>query len=360
MRKCLGVLWLVTLLVCSVSPRPRVQTLNEGKAPSFVSDSRGNLFVAYESLLADNDIYLRRSTDGSHWDPPINVSHTAGISSQPSLTVETDGSLDLAWSDTTSGRDHPDIYFSRSLDGGLHWTDPVDVSGTPRLSRHPRLVAGPQGALHIVWSDTSRNRSCPDLFYAFSYNHGKSWSKPRCLSGAGGLVGVAALVCDPRGRVHLAWQDGRLPSRLGYRQGEGDDWQGGIRRLGRDASQPSLAWYAGKPWLSWLEGANQARNSIQLSNLSSSTRELARTPGISSDPTVLVVGKRQIAAWVDTSAGQSHPDVWIREGRAIRDFSQTPGISHSPALAGSGQRAWVCWEEIGAGSCWLKVAEVLP
>ena len=350
------------LLVCSLSPagaRPHPLTLGPGKEPALASDRQGNLHLVYESAASDNDIYYRNSQDGTHWQPEVNLSHSSGISSEPALTVESGGAVDAVWSDTSSGSDRPDIYFSRSSDGGKTWSEPVDLSHTPRLSRSPAVACGADGSLHVCWVDTSRGHSSPDLYYAFSYNHGQSWSRPAPISGASGISGSPTICTGSDGLVHVAWTDGSTRPALRTIYGQDQEWSRARIVSQGICSQPVLASGPRRQiyvcWIGQLERHESPNVYLQQVG-TGKHRNISKTSGTSRDPGLTVGSRGPQLAWVDTTSGERSPDVWILLKGKVFDLSHTPGISRTPVLAEAHGKLWTVWEELDLGSCSLKLA----
>lgn len=352
------------LLLCSLElagARPRLLNLGPGKEPALASDRQGGLHLVYESAAADNDIYYRNCQDGAHWQPEINLSHSSGISSEPALTIESGGAIDAVWADTSSGSDRPDIYFSRSGDGGKTWSEPLDVSHTPRLSRSPSIAAGADGSLHLCWVDTSRGHTSPDLFYAFSYNHGQSWSRPALISGASGVSGSPTLCTSADGLVHVAWTDGSTRPALRTIYGRDQEWSRAQVVSQGICSQPVLAsGPQGKVYLCWIDHLQRQESpNVYLRQLGLGKHlNVSKTSGTSRDPGLTVGRHGAQLAWIDTTAGERSPDVWLSLKGRVFDLSHTPGISRSPVVAEARGQLWTVWEELDLGSCSLKLARL--
>src|SRR6202034_1135676 len=103
------------------------------------------------------------------------------------VTVETNGAIDVAWKDTSPGEQSPDIFFSRSADGGKTWTYAADVSNTAGASTEPAISCGTDDSIHVVWVDTSASPTNPDIYHSVSGNAGEAWSKPENISKTPGI-----------------------------------------------------------------------------------------------------------------------------------------------------------------------------
>jgi hypothetical protein len=90
--------------------------------------------------------------DGGTWGQPLDL-FDVGISySIPVVAADALGNVNLAWPDNVPGI--TDIYFSRSLDNGANWTQPVNVSNTNINSSRPDIAVDGSGKIYIVWEDS--------------------------------------------------------------------------------------------------------------------------------------------------------------------------------------------------------------
>jgi hypothetical protein len=113
-----------------------VGSINDPQAPgvafrtpafAFVSadDTDPNtVYVAYQSLAGDYDIYVQRSTDGgATWGAPVQVNQDPGSRHQIFPTMDiSNGVLHLAWYDfrnsTTAGNEALDVYYTFATKSG--------------------------------------------------------------------------------------------------------------------------------------------------------------------------------------------------------------------------------------------------
>lgn len=133
-----------------------VSLTDEARAASYAPDvavgADGAVLVAYYTRVVteegtyDRDVVVSRSTDGgATFSPPVDVAKNAGQSWFPAIAAEPGGGVLVAWEDDT-GSGIPEILVARSTDGGVTYSAPVDVSGTPGLSGSAaNSLAGPGG-----------------------------------------------------------------------------------------------------------------------------------------------------------------------------------------------------------------------
>ncbi len=205
----------------------------------------GTVYVAFEAFSQQGleTINLVKSTDcGSHWTQPvivttINAPQAPGVAFRtPSFafvaTDSTDSNLVYVAYQSLSG-DY-DIYARRSTNGGASFGSAVQVNDDPG-ARHqifPTIEVS-NHTLHVAWYDF-RNSTTPtnealDLYYACTNCDGVSWPtfdapsrvtnvshNPECRMFGGGTVAfhgdyieLDALWNGTSNIVHVAWADNR-------------------------------------------------------------------------------------------------------------------------------------------------------
>jgi hypothetical protein len=173
-----------------------VGAINDPQAPgvvfrtpafAFVSadDTDPNVvYVAYQSLSGDYDIYVQRSTDGgATWGAPVQVNEDPGARHQIFPTIDvSNGVLHVAWYDfrnsTTAGNEALDVYYTFPTAAGYPTfntdTRVTDVShngncltfggGTAAFhGDYNELDArfdGSQHIVHLAWADNRDVSPC--------------------------------------------------------------------------------------------------------------------------------------------------------------------------------------------------------
>jgi len=184
-----------------------------GSWPQIGMDAAGRLYVVYAVAVNEGrGIYLTRSDDGGEtWSEPEVVfdAATAGwaMADHPALAVASDGTLHVAWVRGALPGTWPpqSIYYTRSSDGGVSWTGPVEVAGSgydwPRLA----LASGPVHLLYAEaggggvwhrWSDAGGQVGSPT-----------GWGTPTRVRDWEEAAGPFGLAADGRGTLHLVGKD---------------------------------------------------------------------------------------------------------------------------------------------------------
>lgn len=109
----------------------------------------------------------------------IAVDHSGG---------STQGNVYLVSSTNPPGDDPLDVMFSRSADGGFTWSPPVRINSDPPSPAgwqwFATMAVAPNGRIDVIWNDTraSQQAEISQLYYAWSYDAGQTWSQNVQLS----------------------------------------------------------------------------------------------------------------------------------------------------------------------------------
>src|SRR5260370_16389413 len=142
-------------------------------------DTSGNINAVWEDDTANNvKLRIRRGKDGGvTFSTPTNVSKSSGFSFSPRIAVDTNGGVNVVWVDNTPG--HQTIFFSRSTDGGVTFSTPVNISNDPSDSANPQIAVDATGNISVVWENDTINLG---VFYAHSTDGVVSFSSPLPLT----------------------------------------------------------------------------------------------------------------------------------------------------------------------------------
>jgi hypothetical protein len=130
------------------------------------------------------DIFYRRSLNGGlDWEMPVVFLPSPVGAARPHLSVDRTGVLYASWDegwDRHSGRGVPEYgVYSISKDLGETWSDPVEVRYPDNNNSQLAIEGDGQGGVMMVWRTTSP--SYPGVYYQWSNDYGQSWSQPATL-----------------------------------------------------------------------------------------------------------------------------------------------------------------------------------
>ena len=148
------------------------------------------------------EIYYKRSTDkGLTWSDDVNLSNDEFISYNPAIAIS--GSyVHVAWYDNRDG--NWEEYYKRSIDGGITWGPVIRLTNDNAGSGHCSIAASGLN-VHLVWYDTRDGNY--EIYYKRSIDGGNNWSADLRLSNTAAesyqpAVAVSGSV------VHVVWYDG--------------------------------------------------------------------------------------------------------------------------------------------------------
>jgi hypothetical protein len=182
-------------------------------SPDIAVDSAGNINVVWRDLVYNPgtphiiEIFFSRSIDdGLTWSQPVNISNPSVYSTSPAIALDSVGNIDVVWADRTPGND--DIYFSRSTNGGETWSQAVNISNTPGVSQSPVIAVDYAGNIDVTWFDeTSRNY---DIYFSRSTDDGLTWNQVVNISNHLEYSSSPDIAVDSAGNIYAAWSASTL------------------------------------------------------------------------------------------------------------------------------------------------------
>src|SRR4030043_459614 len=143
-----------------------------------------NIYVVWEDTTPGNyEIYFKKSVDGgATWETNKRLTSNAGVSYAPAIAV--DGSnIYVVWQDNTQGDE--EIYFKRSVDGGVTWKTDKNLANNADDSRYPAIaVYGPN--IYVVWQDATPGNN--EIYFKKSGDRGTTWITKRLTNDALGSM----------------------------------------------------------------------------------------------------------------------------------------------------------------------------
>jgi hypothetical protein len=229
--------------------------------PAIAIDLSGGIHVVWEDDTPGNcEIYYNKSLDGGDtWSSGQRITWTTGQSTWPSLAVDSNGGIHMAWEDYTPG--HYAIYYRNSTDGGATWSAVKRFTWTAGNSYNAAIAVDSSDYVHLVWNDDTPGKL--ELYYKKSTDGGATWTANKRLTWNSGDSGWPAIAADSFGNPHVAWSDSTSgPSEIYYRKSTdgGAAWSPAKRltwtsegmniyvEMAVDSSNAlHLAWHGGRP-----------------------------------------------------------------------------------------------------------------
>ncbi|MEM4289124.1 MAG: hypothetical protein QXQ48_02490 [Nitrososphaerota archaeon] len=240
----------------------RQKRVVQGSQPAVAPD--GTLYVAWLDTQDDDsakglgEIHVAVSTDGGRsWRGPIraaifnevsftprNAAFRNWGSSFPQLAVGPGGEVYIVFAGRPADKplDDGDIYFVRSFDGGVTWSQPKRLNDdeTGRLQFFPSITVDPNGVIHVMWGDMRDDpvETKYHIYYTRSSDKGDTWgfemtelgqrvgstrvtdsySNPNFGFPGGRFIGDYFSIKATADDVYLVWADCRLGEFTGVNQ----------------------------------------------------------------------------------------------------------------------------------------------
>ncbi len=160
---------------------------------------------------APTEIRYARSIDrGSSWTVSL-VALTRDFVRETTIGARTQLDVFVAWEDWVSYDNGFDLLFARSINDGVTWGLPVDVTPWPEYQVHPAMaIELGNKLLHLAWSDRwTWMGDDYEISHMVSGDDGLSWHGQRRLTFAPGSSDRVAMAIDSFVRVHIIWHDRR-------------------------------------------------------------------------------------------------------------------------------------------------------
>jgi hypothetical protein len=359
----LGILFL-SFVESQAQWQPDVRLTND-PAESWTSNNsawciaaNGNVIhvVWYDERDGNDEIYYKRSMDGGvSWGEDTRLTNNSATSGYPSVSVS--GSVVLVvWDDFRDG--NLEIYCKRSTDGGVSWeadtrlTNSSDVSWVPSIS-----VSG--SVVHVVWND-SRDGNL-EIYYKRSIDGGITWGADTRLT-INSATSEFPSVSVSGSVVHVVWYDSRDGNLEIYykRSIDGGITWGADTRLTNNAD---ISWYTSISafgsvvhvvWTDLRDGSDPEiyykRSTDGGVSWEADTR-LTNSAGISYFPSVAVSGSVVHVVWYDLRDinyeiyYKRSTDEGLTWGTDTR-LTNNSAVSWYPSVAVSGSTVHVVWQDL--------------
>ncbi len=174
--------------------------------------SNNNEFIVWHDYRDDPngdieaEIYFKKSTDnGITWSNDFRLTNSVRMSENPSISVS-NSTIHIVWADSRMGGGS-EIFYKESTDNGNTWTTDLQISNNPPLmvSNNPCISSSGQN-LFVVWNDHRNYHS--QIYFKRSIDGGLSWSSEISISNDSSSSYNASLV-NYNEQLHFVYYDNR-------------------------------------------------------------------------------------------------------------------------------------------------------
>ncbi len=153
---------------------------------------------------ATDEVYYKRSVDaGQTWDADVRLVQIPSDSCFPCVAVK-DSNVYVVWSDARSGS--REIYFKRSADAGMTWSEDTRLTDDPASSWMPTIEVQ-DSVIYLAWMDRRFDYNF-EIFTEYSLDRGETWSSPSRVSNAAGYSMNPSLAARDSS-IYVSWHDTR-------------------------------------------------------------------------------------------------------------------------------------------------------
>lgn len=190
-------------------------------APSALFDKQGRAWVVW---VYAGHVYVSQSNDkGQSFNSPVIVNTTpekiyAKGENRPKIAFGPKNEIFISWTKKlTQKRFSGDIRFSRSIDGGKHFSNPITVNDHREITSHrfDALIVNKKGDIYVAWLDkrdlleakkAGVKYNGAALYYALSTDGGKTFKKNKKIADNSCQCCRVAMAIDKQQLPVIVWR----------------------------------------------------------------------------------------------------------------------------------------------------------
>jgi PKD domain len=177
------------------SPKNVSNSPGSSTSPQISLDAGGNIYAVWQGNIPPSfsrDIFFTRSADGgATFAAPLNLANAFGSTPFPCLNVDAGGNINVSWRDTNLG--NPQIFFTQSTDRGATFSATQNLSNDGGFASDVQMAADSQGNLDVVWSDDTPGVN--QIFFSHYSNPKKANQPPVANAGPDQTVACTGRGC---------------------------------------------------------------------------------------------------------------------------------------------------------------------
>lgn len=170
-------------------------------------DNEGNLSVAWTREF--RYIYFSRSTDnGVTWTQPVDIGIDFEETFLLAIEVDSNGYIYVVWS-----ADEDEIYFTSSTNHGMAWVQPIRITELSESARPIGFTIDKDGIIYVLWTADKGVFPGFTAYVSISYNGGISWSQSIniCDLNNSSFSYLSSIASDKAENIHVTWTDDDNP-----------------------------------------------------------------------------------------------------------------------------------------------------
>ena len=200
---------------------------SQNNARCIATDGNVLHVVWFDARDQNEEIYYERSVDGGlTWEGNVRLTDDVDFSGQPSVAVS-GNDVHVIWYDNRDG--NTEIYYKRSADGGSSWGSDIRLTEDNEVSWYSSLAVSDQD-VHVVWTELRDGNY--EIYHKRSADGGVNWGSDVRLTDAAGDSYYPSVSASGMA-VHVGWsdyRDGANPEIYYKRSTDGgSSWEADVR-----------------------------------------------------------------------------------------------------------------------------------
>ncbi|MFO7671461.1 MAG: exo-alpha-sialidase [Bacteroidales bacterium] len=293
------------------------------------------------------EIYYGNSTDsGGTWGTPKMISSNDGFNSEGAKIAVNNSNLHVIWVDERNGFPNTEIYYNRSLDGGITWEGEIRLTNAP-FSSAPVGISANGSNIHVTFVD-DRTGSF-GLYYIRSRDNGVTWDDGQDNFGDARLISTNEVLQGAMtingSNIHAVWVNEQAgpACRLYYRNStnNGLSWSTPTLLTGPNNGSyaPDIGVDGDEAWVFWNDNRDDDstpelyfKNSTDGGiNWGDDTRLTEVDGYISGAPKIAISNSKKHVVWVDQRDG--NPEIYYKRYPDFPTDTTPPEISPTPVTS---------------------------
>jgi hypothetical protein len=316
---------------------------SDSQSPMILVSNDGVFVLWVENKNGRSDIFFTKSVDGGiTFETPVNLSASLQGQSGYATFAQKDKDVYVVWQTSISGT--AGVFLARSLDGGTNFEKPIMLSDISKLSAFPQ-VSMSNNHVYSTWIEKSDNNSTNIVFVKRDIQ-GNAFDAPLYITHNTGNSGIPKILADEN-KVYLIWEDnsrGNFEVYISKSNDYGKSFQGPIdvsNNTGQSGT-PQIMVSKDNVYAVWMD--NVSGNYDILFAKSADGGKSFGTPvniskfhGDSGYPQLVVFGNDVYVAWTQTISNQNY-DVFFTKSSNNGDTFDTPiNLSNNSGSSGWSQ-----------------------
>jgi len=181
-----------------------------------VSCSDGYIYLTWmtrDNNTATYQVGFTRSTDGENWETLRIISNIvgSGIHSQYPWISSYGDCVYVAWYEHDRQQSTYDLLYKHSANNGATFqTSPTEIKSGSDTMDEVRVASNENGHVYAVWLRFNNTVEVFDVDYAYSMDHGSTWSTPANIDDTDANINDVTLSSEMESGVdyvYVAWKD---------------------------------------------------------------------------------------------------------------------------------------------------------